>query len=236
MKTAIILAGGKGEGLRPVTYELPKPLIPIQGKALIEHVILKLKEAGIKKIYMSVSYMHEHIFTFFKYRDLGVDIDFIMERPAKGTGGCLHMIHAAQREKDFTDNFVVVNGDNLFNISWDKFIATHRKHEAIATVGLTKVNNPSSFGVVEMNGQKIVTFTEKPDEMAADSNIINAGYYIFSPKVFDILPNVHTFSLEKDLFPIFAERGQLYGYQDSGQWFDVGTLERWESAIKNWQK
>ena len=115
MKTAIILAGGFGMRLRPLTLETPKPLIPVRDKTLAEHNIEKLKEAGVKKIYLSIGYLADKIVDYFKDKDLGVDIEFLIEKEPLGTGGCMHLLTEEQKKEDFNSDFIVINGDNLFD-------------------------------------------------------------------------------------------------------------------------
>ena len=235
VKTAVILAGGEGTRLRPLTYEIPKPLIPIRGRPLIEHVIEKLKEADVETIFISVGYMSDKIKDYFSDRTLGVNIKYIIEEEPFGTGGFLNLISRDDKRKYFSKDFIVVNGDNLFDLCWKKMFVLHNKEKAYVTISLTRVNDVTSCGVVLMDGNKIIDFVEKPSKEYVSSNMISAGYYIFSPKVFSIIPEEKKFMLEKDVFPKLAKENKLAGYYDEGQWFDTGTFERWEKAIKGWK-
>jgi len=223
--TAVILAGGLGTRLRPLTYEIPKPLIPIQGITLTEHVINKLKEAGVSKFYLSIGYMAEKIIKHFK----DSDISFIIEKEPLGTGGWLNLI------PKINSNFIVVNGDNLFDLDWNKFISCHDKNNAIVTIALTSIQDVESKGVVEIKNERIIRFIEKPNKKEVSSNLISSGYYIFSPKVFDYVKS-NKFMLEKEIFPKLAVEGRLYGYIDNSKWFDTGTFASWEDVILNWKK
>ena len=235
MKTAIILAGGLGTRLRPLTLETPKPLILIRDKTLIEHNIEKLKEAEVKKIYLSIGYLAEKIIDYFKDKDLGVKIEFLVETQPLGTGGCMHLLTDEQRKKDFSSDFIVINGDNLFDLDWKTMKQKHTENNAVVTIALTETEDVSSAGVVKLFGDLIEQFVEKPTKEEAPSNFISSGYYIFSPKVFEFLPDEQKFMFEKELFPILAQKGLLVGYHDRGQWFDTGTFERWEGVKKKWR-
>lgn len=233
IKTALILAGGKGTRLRPLTYEMPKPLIPVRGRTLTEHTIDKLKEAGVENIIISVGYLGQQVIDYFQNKDLGVKIHFVTEDVPLGTGGCLKLINNPEL---FQDDFIVVNGDNLFDLNWEDMILLHKETKALATIALSSVEDPSAYGVADLKGNNIVNFVEKPKKEEAPSNLISSGYYIFSPKIFEILPSTDSFMLEHDVFPKVAELDQLMGYSDDGQWFDTGTFDRWEDVIMNWKK
>lgn len=231
IKTALILAGGFGTRLRPLTLENPKPLIDINGITLTEHVILKLKEAGVERVYLSIGYLADKIINYFNSKNCGAEISYLVEKEPLGTGGCLHLID----KKEFNSDFIVVNGDNLFDLKWNEMHALHKKNNSLITIGLARVEDVSAFGVVALDGDKIARFVEKPKKEEAPSNFINSGYYIFSPEVFEHLPSSKKFMLEKDVFPAIAEKGRLHGYRDCGQWFDTGTFERLEEVRKKWK-
>jgi|FLOH01.1.fsa_nt_gi NDP-sugar pyrophosphorylase family protein len=234
-KTAIVLAGGPGERLRPVTLEIPKPLIPVRGITLTEHNIHKLKEAGVKKIYLSIGYMADKIIDYFKEKDFDVEIDFLVETEPLGTGGCLKLLSKEQLTQDFSEDFIVINGDNLFDLDWNKMLSLHKKEDAIATLSLTEVEDVRTRGVVELEKNKIISFVEKPNPDEAPTNFVSAGYYIFSPKIFNYLPENKRFMLEKEVFPQLANKKLLAGYYDDSIWFDTGTFERWDRVIKYWR-
>jgi len=229
---AVILAGGLGTRLRPVTLEIPKPLIPINGKTLTEHVINIAKKAGVKEVYLSLGYMSEKIKTYFKDgNNLDVSIKYIIEDQPLGTGGWLNLI----KKEDFNEDFFVLNGDNLFDLDIKSFLDFHKKRKSTVSISLIKVEDVSRFGIVELSNEKILRFCEKPSPKEAPSNLANAGYYIFSPAVFDFIPTQKAFSLERDLFPKLAQLNRLYGFPSNALWFDTGTFESWENAIHNWK-
>lgn len=235
IQTAVILAGGLGTRLHPLTLEIPKPLIPIRGITLTEHVISKLKEAGITKVYLSIGYLSEKIISHFNSLNLDIEIEFLVETEPLGTGGWLKLLSKEQISKDFKEDFIVVNGDNLFDLNWKAMYELHKNNNSLITIALKEVEKVSHLGAVELDGDKILKFVEKPSKGLEPSNFINSGYYIFSPLIFNILPSESKFMFENNLFPKIASLKKLHGYKDSSQWFDTGTFERWHDVIKNWK-
>jgi mannose-1-phosphate guanylyltransferase len=228
---AFILAGGKGTRLRPITYEIPKPLVPLQGKPILEHVIDLMRMYDVRDIILSIGYLGEKIKEYFHdEKRLGVKISFIEEQEELGTGGPLRLAKGYLK-----DTFVMVNGDNLINIDLHKMYQAHCENRATATIALTTVDDPSSYGVAVLEGNKIVKFIEKPKKEEAPSKLINTGLYILEPSVVDMVPEEGFSLIEKDVFPRIAEKGELYGYLFSGQWFDTGTPERYERALREWR-
>jgi NDP-sugar pyrophosphorylase family protein len=212
-----------------VTYEIPKPLIPIQGRTLTEHILDILRDAGVEEVYLSVGYMHERIAQYFGDGSrFGVRINYIVEDKPLGTGGWMKLIDP------FDEDFIALNGDNLFDLSFRRMHRFHVSQRATVTVALTKVDDPRAYGVVMMEGSRISAFLEKSPN--PPTNLINSGYYIFSPSVFRYLPHSDAFMLETDLFPRLAKEGKLYGFVHDGLWFDTGTFERWEAAIRGWKR
>lgn len=231
---AIILAGGKGERLRPLTENLPKVLVPIQGKALLEHVIALLQAAGVDEVALSTAYLADQVRAHCTGRDLGVRLRFLEEREPRGTAGPLLMLKEARQMP--REDFIMVNGDNLFGLHFAALRDYHRAHDGVATIALTAVADPSAFGVARLDGGRIVEFVEKPPRAQAPSHLINSGYYMCSPAIFDFLPDQAFAMLERDVFPALARSGRLYGYHGVGQWFDTGTPERYAEAERGWRR
>ncbi|HLD34123.1 MAG TPA: sugar phosphate nucleotidyltransferase [Candidatus Nanoarchaeia archaeon] len=229
-RKAVILCGGKGTRLRPITQEIPKPLIPVHGKALVEHLIDLFKKYGIKDIILSVGYKKEKIKEYFgNGQKLGVNISYIEESEDAplGTAGPL------KKARDiFKEAFIVTNGDELKDINLDEMYDIHKSNKAKITIALTTVPDPSNYGVAELSGSRILRFIEKPPK--APSNLINSGLYIVEPDALDLIPDGYAM-LEKDVFPIVAYNGGLFGYPFTGQWMDTGNLERWERALNEWK-
>ncbi len=231
-KKAVILCGGKGTRLRPITHEIPKPLIPVHGKALIEHLLDLLKKYDIHDILLSVGYKKEKVMQYFGSGErFGVRIRYIeeSEEAPLGTAGPLKKARAL-----LTDTFIVTNGDELKDINLEEMYDIHKSNNAAATIALTTVPDPSNYGVAQLSGSRILRFIEKPPKDKAPSNLINSGLYILEPAVLDLIPDGHAM-LEKDVFPIVAHDGRLFGYPFSGQWFDTGNMERWERALQEWK-
>ncbi len=235
IKTAVVIAGGLGTRLRPVTLTTPKALIPIHERTLIEHVIMKVLEAGVERVYVSIGYMADKIKAYLSNTMLDFDKVFIVEENPLGTGGWLNLLSDEQKSRDFSEDFIVVNGDNLFDLNWSNLLKVHHENDSVITIGLTSVDNVEDYGVVDLDGNKIKKFVEKPSRSDAPSNFINSGYYVFSPKVFDFVKFSGKFMLESDLFPRVAKEGLLHGYVDDAQWFDTGTKENWREAEENWR-
>lgn len=224
--------GGEGTRLRPLTYKIPKPLIPVQGKTLTEHVLDILKKYQIREVILSVAYKKDMIKNYFGNGEkFGVDISYIEEPEPLGTAGPLIIMN--NQKKQLKERFFVINGDNLFDIDFSEMLRFHINHKAMATIALSMVDDQRSYGRVEMEKDKILEFKEKPKEKIA--GYVNSGYYIFEPKVFDIVKNKERAMIETDIFPILAKKGVLYGFKSNGLWFDTGTPERYEKVKKEWK-
>lgn len=224
---ALILCGGEGTRLRPITYEIPKPMIPINGKPLLEHIIGHLKSGGVTEVILAVGYKHEKIISHFGEKWEGVDIKYIIEKSPLGDGGCLHLA------KDIlNDSFFMLNGDVLSNVDIKDMVSFHNDAGCLSTIALTTVKDPKSYGVAIMKGNKITNFMEKPKD--PPTRLINAGIYLFDKKVLEKLPSKKSFMMG-ELFPALANQGELAGYIYEGKWFDVGTPERYEMAVKGWK-
>lgn|SRR3989338_6503580 len=228
--TAIILAGGKGTRLRPITYEIPKPLMPVQGKTLTEHLFDLFKKFGINDITLAVGYMKEKIRNYFgDGSKFGIRLNYVEENIPLGTAGPLRLM-----KNKLKGTFIVSNGDELKDINIPEMYNVHKANNALCTIALTTVEDPSHYGVARLSGSKILEFVEKPKKEEAPSNLISAGFYIIEPEAVDLIPKGFSM-LEKDVFPKLAKQGMLYGYPFSGQWFDTGNMERYEKALKNWK-
>lgn len=248
-KKAIILAGGLGTRLRPLTLTIPKPLIDVNGRTLTDHILDILKKYGMKEVYLSISYLGHKIQEYFgnknnSEKNFGVKVNYLLEKHPLGTAGPLLILKKENRQKELNNTFIMVNGDNLFNLDFKKMYEQHKKANAVATIGLTKVEDPSKYGVVRIDNKfkfedknfvKILEFVEKPARENAPSNLISSGYYILEPEVFDYLPDKEVVMMEKDIWPALAKAGKLYGFISDGQWFDTGTMEAYERVKKEWK-
>lgn len=228
---AVILCGGQGTRMRPFTYEMPKPMLPVKGRPIIEHLLDLFKKYGIYEIILSVGYLKEKIKSHFGDGSrFGVRISYVEENEPLGTAGPIRLC------KDFlNETFVVSNGDELKDVNISEMVSDfHNKNDALCTIALTTVDDPSSYGVAKLAGSRILEFVEKPKREESPSNLINSGLYVLEPEIVSMIPKGFSL-LEKDIFPKLAKKGKLFGYPFSGQWFNVGTVKQYENAIKNWK-
>ncbi len=232
---AIILAGGKGTRLRPLTNDIPKALIPLQGRTLTEQVFDIYKKAGVTDIILSVCYLADQVIN--RYGDgkqFGCTIEYLKENPERGTAGPLLML----KEQDalITEDFFMSNGDNLFALDLPALLVTHQKNKAVATIALSHVEDTSRYGVARLEGEKILEFVEKPNKEDAPSQYISSGYYVLSPQIFNYIDTSKDFMmLERDVWPVLAREGKLFGFTSNAQWFDTGTPESYQQVEQEWK-
>ncbi len=225
---ALFLAGGMGTRLKPLTDHLPKPMVPIMGIPLLERNIDELKRCGVREAILSTCYKADCISKHFEERHVdGIKITYVCEDIPLGTGGA---IKNCQKYLDGT--FLVFNSDILSNIDLRDLVAYHRKKGADATIAVTRVADPSSYGVIEFGSDGIASsFTEKPKPGEAKSNFINAGIYVFEPKVLDLIPSGKVVSVEKETFPALLKNGcKIAVYTGGNYWIDIGTPEKYMQA------
>ncbi len=229
-RTALILAGGLGTRLKPITTEIPKPLLPVHDKTILEHNFDLFKKYGIRHILLSIGYKGNKIKEYFgSGKNFGVEITYLEETKPLGTAGPLNLARPY-----ITETFVTCNADELKELNLYDLYLFHRENKVVGTIALMTVPDPSAYGVARLHGNKILEFVEKPKPGHAPSNLINAGLYMFEPEVLDYIPKDHAM-LEKDVFPRLAREGKLAGFPFAGQWFDTGTMERYEKAIQEWK-
>ena len=222
---AIILAGGLGERLRPLTNETPKPLLLIKGKPIIEHAIINFKKHGIKDIILSVGYKADKIKEYFgDGSKLGVNISYCIEDEPLGTGGAIK-----KAAENINETFVAINGDNLSDADWTELIDSHKRNNAKITLGLFPVEDVTQYGIARLEGEKLLEFIEKPTVEQAPSNLNNAGLYVMEPDVLDILPEGKS-NIERECFEKLAKTGVVFAYRHEGQWFPTDTLEKYNNA------
>jgi len=223
---AIILAGGRGERLRPLTDDIPKPMIPVRGKSLIEWCIKNLKKNGLEDIIISAGYKAEKIKEYFgDGSKFGVNITYYVEKEPLGTGGAVKLIY-----RDINEPFVLVWPDNLGDYNFRQMIKDHKRNNAVVTMALTEREDVENFGVAKLYKEKIVGFVEKPQREKAPSNLINAGAFVISPEAIDILPEGKS-SIEKDCFErLSGEDGRVYAFIHKGYWLPTDTMEKYNKA------
>ncbi len=226
----VILCGGPGVGMGPLTKSIPKPMMPVGYKPILEHIILKLKRQGIYNFIFAISHLGEHIIKYFgDGSSFGVRIDYSVERVPLGTAGA---IKNAERKLDNT--FLVIYGDVLFNDDLDvgRLISFHQDRGAIATMVLARVEDASRFGLVSIdNDGRVIAFREKPRQSVP--GLVNAGIYVFNAEILDYIPSSTPSCLEEDVFPELADKGKLYAYVYKGYWVDIGAPEDYERACKD---
>jgi len=217
---AILLVGGFGTRLQPLTFSTPKPMLEVAGIPFTEHQIAKARAAGITEIVLATSYLAEVFEPYFGDGErFGIKISYAFEEHALGTGGAI--ANAATHLKS-SGPVIVFNGDILSSHDLDAHIALHNKREADVTLFLTEVQDARAYGVVEMDGDRILTFNEKMQN--PPTNIVNAGCYIFSRAAIDSIPTDRVVSVERETFPaLLASGATVIGYVDNSYWLDIGT-------------
>jgi NDP-sugar pyrophosphorylase family protein len=221
---AMILAAGVGSRLDPLTRNLPKPLVPIVNRPVMEHIIELLAKHGFTEIVVNVHYLGDQIEAYFGDGSrLGVEIHWSREDQLWGDAG------SVKRVEDFLkdDTFIVVGGDDLADLDLTKLLRTHKEKKALATIALSLVDDPSEYGIVLTNeDDRITRFLEKPKGEVIFSNQANTGVYVFDPEIFELIPRNTFYLFGKQFFPQMLEQKRpLYGHLTASYWVDVGNLE-----------
>ena len=218
--SAILLVGGFGTRLQPLTFRTPKPMLPVAGIPFTEHQIAKARAAGISEIVLATSYMAEIFEPHFGDGErFGIKISYAVEKSALGTGGAI--ANAAQLLSG-EGPIVIFNGDVLSSHDLGAQMDLHQSGDGDATLHLTSVTDARAFGVVEIEGSRILSFNEKMEN--PPTQIINAGCYIFNRSVVDSIPTDRAVSVERETFPaLLAANSRILGYLDSSYWLDIGT-------------
>lgn len=230
---AAVLCGGRGVQLRPFTYELPKPMVPVKGRPLLEHVIGGLRDQGIRDIILTIDYLGDKIEQHFgDGGKFGVKLQYVKSSKPVGTGGSLKLT------KDLIGDqpFLVVYGDVLAKIDYQELIDFHAEHKKQVTMAVTSVADPSALGAVSLRGPKVVAFTEKPKAGPTTSRLISAGIFVMNPEVIQSIPDGDKLvSLEQEIFPNLIDVGQIDGFVFDAPWYDVTTPDSYERVLKEWQ-
>ena len=221
----LILAGGKGTRLRPLTINTPKPVVPVANSPFLLYQIDLMRSAGIDEIILSLSYQPRKIEDLLKDgSDYGVWIRYAVEGTPLGTGGAFK-----NAEEHISDSTIVFNGDVLTDIDLAAVVAHHRATRAVATIVLTPVENPSAYGLVETNPEGwIQRFIEKPGPDEITCNTINAGIYVLEPSVLKYMPKGEPYSFERGLFPTLLEQKEpVTAFVLDKYWIDIGTPQKY---------
>src|SRR5919108_6486639 len=220
---AVVMAGGQGTRLRPLTSNQPKPMLPLVGQPMMQHVLRLARSHGLTDVVATVQFLASIIRNYFgDGRDLGVNLRYVTEQEPLGTAGSVkNAAHALD------DRFVVLSGDSLTDIDLTELIKFHESRDAAVTVTLKQVEDPLEFGIVITDDDgRIDRFLEKPGWGEVFSDTINTGIYILQPEVLQFIPQGEEFDFAKDLFPLLLDKGlPLYGFVADGYWADVGHLE-----------
>ncbi|MDP2637225.1 MAG: nucleotidyltransferase family protein [bacterium] len=228
---ALILAGGKGTRLYPITKSVPKPLLPLGKKPIINYLVDLFLKHGVQDIGVLVSKDFTQDFEWWKKRYYPENrVEFFVEEEPLGTFGGLHLA------KDWLGEsaFFLSNGDELKDVDLDDMIDFHEKAGVLGTIGLVEVDNPQDYGVVVCNSDTVKEFLEKPQN--PPSNFINSGLYLLGPEIFEHHQGPVFAMIEKDIFPKLAKEGKLAGFQGITKWMDCGTWERYEKALEELEK
>jgi mannose-1-phosphate guanylyltransferase len=221
---ALILAGGEGTRLRPLTSTIPKPVVPLVDRPFIAYMIEWLRRHGVDDVILACGFMAAGVRAVLgDGAALGVRLRYVEEPHPLGTGGALKYAQDLLDER-----FLMLNGDVLTDIDLSAQLEQHERTGALATLALVAVEDPSAYGLVRLADDRAVTeFLEKPEASELDTNLINAGAYVLSRDVLDEMPSAGTnVSIERDVFPRLVGRG-LFGYPADGYWLDIGTPERY---------
>ena len=226
---AIVLVGGRGTRLRPLTLTVPKQMLPVSGRPMVEHVVEHLAGHGVDEVVLSLGYRPD------AFRDAypdgvcaGLRMSYAVELEPLDTAGAIAF---AARRCGVTDTFVVVNGDVLTDLDVTALVDFHRRSKAQASIALTPVEDPSSFGVVVTDPDgRVQAFVEKPPLDQAPSKLVNAGTYVLEPSAIDAVPTDARMSIERQLFPQLAATRTLYAKASEARWADIGTPAKYLEA------
>src|SRR5262249_10801631 len=225
---AVVMAGGEGTRLRPLTSNQPKPMVPIVGKPCMEHILELLRRHGLTDVVVTVAFLPQAIRSYFgDGENLGLSIEYSVEESPLGTAGSVRL--ASDR---LDDTVLVISGDALCDIDLGEIIRVHQEKGAAVTIGLKSVENPLEFGIVVTDEDgRIERFLEKPSWGQVFSDTINTGIYVLEPEVLRHIPKDRPYDFSKELFPLLLEMGRpMYGYVMDGYWQDIGNLDQYRQA------
>lgn len=219
---AIIMAGGTGERMLPLTCRIPKPMMPVVNTPLLEHIVVFLKKCGIKDIGITLMYLSNTIKNYFSDGSKwGVNITYFTEKTPLGTAGSI--LNAASF---YSDTFVVISGDCITDFDISEAVEFHKCRKAMATIVLKEVRNPVNFGIADLDSRcRIKSFLEKPKVDEIFSNLTNTGIYVLEPGVFEHIEHKYPLDFSMHVFPSMIQKKlPLFGYKTCSYWSDVGTL------------
>jgi mannose-1-phosphate guanylyltransferase len=219
----VILVGGEGKRLRPLTSTVPKPVVPLVDRPFISFMLEWLRQHGVDDVIMSCGFLATSVRNVLgDGSGLGIRLRFVEEPDPRGTAGALKYAESLLDER-----FLMLNGDVLTDIDLTKQIAQHEETGAKATLALVPVPDPTAYGLVHLHDDRSVReFVEKPSSDRIDSNLISAGAYVLEREVLDLVPPERNVSIEREVWPALIGQG-LYGYASDSYWLDIGTPERY---------
>ena len=230
---AMIMAAGVGSRLDPVTQSIPKPLVPVANRPVMDILLENLSQIGVKEVIANTYYLADKIIKRYSKNPYGVESNYIIEDNLSGTAGDLKK---SQFFFDRNEDFVVLSADGLSNADLEKGIKIHRASGAIATIGIKKVpmEDIPNFGVVVTNENGFITeFQEKPSIEEAKSNFINTGIYIFNYRIFEFIPKNTFYDFAKNVFPVLLSINQINTFEIEGYWSDIGTLQQYKQSTQD---
>ena len=225
---AFVLAAGAGTRLRPLTSNIPKPMVPILGRPALYYTLNNLKKYGFKDICINLFHCPEVISAYFNKKETGLTLKYSLEKKLMGTAGAVK-----KNEMFFDDTFVVMSGDGLTDINLNKALDFHKKNKSLATIVLKKIEARLDYGltVTDKKG-RIKTFIEKPCWGDIFTNTVNTGIYIFEPEIFKFMPKNKFFDFSMDLFPLLLKNNKrIYGYVTDEYWTDIGNINEYKKGI-----
>ena len=225
---AMIMAAGVGSRLEPLTYEVPKPMVPIVNRPVMEYILGLLRQNQITDIIANLHYLPGRIKEYFgEGEDFGVNLCYSEETRLMGTAGGVK-----NNQWFLDDTFVVISGDALTDVNLQGLIGFHKARGALATIALKRVEDVSKFGVVIVDDiGRIRSFQEKPKPEEALSDVVNTGIYVFEPEIFKLIPGGEFYDFGKDLFPLLVKlQAPFYGYSIDDYWCDIGSLTTYREA------
>ena len=225
---AIILVGGYGTRLKPLTYTIPKPLLPLLNRPMVEYIIDKLP-VEVTKVILAVNYMKEKIEEYFQKSKRKIEFVLVDEREPLGTGGAIKNC-----QKELTGRFLVINSDIVCSTDIKELIKFHENKNADITISLYPVEDVTHFGVVAIDNEyRINRFVEKPKKEDAPSNLINAGIYCLNYDILDYIPKGKLTSLEKEIYPkVINDKKRFFGFKFDGYWMDIGRIQNYLDGNK----
>jgi mannose-1-phosphate guanylyltransferase len=225
---AVVLVGGFGTRLRPLTLTTPKPMLPIGRVPMVERIVERLVAGGVDEVVLALGFGSDAFQAAYPDgRCAGARLTYATEPEPLDTAGAVAF---AARYVGIDDTFIVVNGDILTDLDVAAMVAAHRASGARGTIHLTEVEDPSAFGVADLDGTRIARFVEKPAKGEAPSNLINAGTYVLEASVLDLVPVGARVSIEREIFPVLAAEGSLVGHSTDDYWLDTGRPEQYLQA------